>query len=678
MKLIHSILLLPVLFTLAVSPVRAAVDETPFQELKSYDFQNRKPVEAIRRMIREAAADDAALAEIETRLLGVLEDPAATFAAQQEVGRMLWTVGTARSVPALAKMLTDEKASDVARYALERIADPAAGKALRDALAVAKGKSLVGIINSLGNRRDAIAVAALQPLAGDQDAAVADAAITALSRIGTPAAIAILQAQPNKSLAVYQALLASANRMQQQNQSGDALAIYRQIVQDKTSPMPARLAATRGVLTGDPEQSMPLLVELLRGDDADLRGLAVRFVREMPAATNAAVLVAAAEKLPSTSQVLLLGALADRGDRSLLPVLLRAAASEDADVRLAALRGFATMEGTADAVMLLAKAAVQAKGGPEKDAARASLAAMRGATVDDAIMAAIPGAEATIRNELILSLGQRAVKGAKPLLFRLAADADPAVQNAALGALGEVAGVNDYPAAAKLLLETKNDAVRGAAENLVVRLARQVPTEGDRTAPLLAGVVGAPVETKISLLKVLGAMGGTAALNAVRAELKSDDPKVQDATVRALAATPDAAALNDLLDIAKSSQNKVHRVLALRGYLRLVDASAGRAGADLKLYEPVIPLATDASEKKTLISGLGRINSPEALAVVAPMLDDEAVRNEAASAVIGMARGISGKNPREARTALEKVVALVKDEAIVKQANDVSKGIPAS
>jgi len=345
---------------------------------------------------------------------------------------------------------------------------------------------------------------------------------------------------------------------------------------------------------------------------------------------------------------------------------------------VAALRGFATMEGTADAVMLLAKAAVQAKGGPEKDAARASLAAMRGATVDDAIMAAIPGAEATIRNELILSLGQRAVKGAKPLLFRLAADADPAVQNAALGALGEVAGVNDYPAAAKLLLETKNDAVRGAAENLVVRLARQVPTEGDRTAPLLAGVVGAPVETKISLLKVLGAMGGTAALNAVRAELKSDDPKVQDATVRALAATPDAAALNDLLDIAKSSQNKVHRVLALRGYLRLVDASAGRAGADLKLYEPVIPLATDASEKKTLISGLGRINSPEALAVVAPMLDDEAVRNEAASAVIGMARGISGKNPREARTALEKVVALVKDEAIVKQANDVLKGIPAS
>ena len=57
------------------------------------------------------------------------------------------------------------------------------------------------------------------------------------------------------------------------------------------------------------------------------------------------------------------------------------------------------------------------------------------------------------------------------------------------------------------------------------------------------------------------------------------------------------------------------------------------------------------------------------------MLDDEAVRNEAASAIISIAKNLKDKSPGEARAALEKVTGVVKDENILKQANEVLGGI---
>ena len=61
-------------------------------------------------------------------------------------------------MPALAALLGDEKLAHMARYALEPIPDPAVDAALRDALGKLKGRPLVGVIGSIGVRRDAKAV----------------------------------------------------------------------------------------------------------------------------------------------------------------------------------------------------------------------------------------------------------------------------------------------------------------------------------------------------------------------------------------------------------------------------------------------------------------------------------------------------------------------------------------
>ena len=64
------------------------------------------------------------------------------------------------AVPAIAPYLADEELSSWARIALEAIPDPACDEALREAEGTLKGRLLIGVINSLGVRRDARAVGA--------------------------------------------------------------------------------------------------------------------------------------------------------------------------------------------------------------------------------------------------------------------------------------------------------------------------------------------------------------------------------------------------------------------------------------------------------------------------------------------------------------------------------------
>lgn len=674
MKL-HSLLAL-----FALSLPAFALDDAPFQELKNYDFQNRKPVETINALIR--SADAATQGEIETKLLAVAQDPATTFAAQQEIGKMLWKVGTGRSVPVLSKWLGDEKLNDVARYALERNADPAATQALRTALTTTKGKTLAGVITSVGERRDSLAVTLLKGLLVNPDTAVADAAIAALGKIATPSAITVLQGVPDKSLAVYQALLSAAD--QTLVHSKMPTTIHRLILDDKTAPSAVRMAAAQSIFRLNPPQSPTLLLELLRGDNADLRDLAARFVRQSDVPTR--LLIAEAEKLPAPGQALLLSALADRKQAEVLPLLLRAAASPDAAIRVAALRAFAPLQAGADAkinndiVLLLAKAI--ARNNAESNAAREGLYAMRGSALNDAIIAAIPKAEPEARRELVYALGQRYVESAKPLLLQIAADNTSPAQDNAFRALDEVATADDYEAVVKSLFMVKNNGARGVAENLVTRVAKALPDENARTAPLIAALSTAPLETRASVFKVLAALGGGAALQALRVSTQNPDEKVQDAAIRALANIQDNNALPDLLLLAQNAPSKAQQILSLRGYLRLAESVAqnnkGNGAKVAELYAPAIKIAGEAQEKRSIIAGLSKINTPETLALIVPFLDDENTRNEAAQAAINMVREFKGANRKEARVALEKVSATVKDENLLKQSNELLQQLPAS
>lgn len=116
----------------------------------------------------------------------ILEDPDSSDFAKAKACQRLAMVGDESSVPALASLLGHPKLAHYARTALEPMPGAAVDRALREAVGKVEGSLLVGVVNSIGVRRDPAAIKVLAPLRYREDADVAAAATSAISRIRRP------------------------------------------------------------------------------------------------------------------------------------------------------------------------------------------------------------------------------------------------------------------------------------------------------------------------------------------------------------------------------------------------------------------------------------------------------------------------------------------------------------
>jgi len=222
------------------------------EKVKAYDWgQSRLALTEVSEIIKAAHGNKAELAKIEKALLGVLESDAKR-AGKQFVCRELSIIGTEQSVPVLAGMLAGEETSDMARYALERIPGSAVDDALRGAVRKARGNARIGIINSLGQRRDAGSVRMLRRALGRPNEETAMAAAAALGQIANAEATeALKEAKDNASgklqIVILDAYLKCADQLVADGKKVQALAIYKEL-QKEGMPKPIRTAALTGML----------------------------------------------------------------------------------------------------------------------------------------------------------------------------------------------------------------------------------------------------------------------------------------------------------------------------------------------------------------------------------------------------------------------------------------------
>jgi HEAT repeat protein len=243
--------------------------------------------------------------------------------------RQLALVGTPDAVPVLAALLGDDKLAHMARYALEPIPDPSVDAALREALGKLKGKLLVGVIGSIGVRRDAKAVPPLTGLLKDADAEVVRAAARTLGRIGSADAARALEgalagAPAANQLALYEGLFRCAEALAAGKQLDEALGIYDRLRTLK-APHQIRAAALRGAILTRGPKGLPLLKESLGSDEYVLFAAAVRTAQEMPGGEVTDVLTRAFGQKSTDRQLLVIQALGGRADEKALPALLAAA-----------------------------------------------------------------------------------------------------------------------------------------------------------------------------------------------------------------------------------------------------------------------------------------------------------------------------------------------------------------
>ena len=615
-----------------------------------------------------------ASAQTEAELIATLNKPDASLYDKVEACRLLGRVGTRNAVPVLASLLADEKLNHSARYGLETIPDPAVEEALRAALPKLQGRPLVGVIISLGVRKDVKAIGLLSGYLSNADADVAQAAARALGSIGgmeSAKAIesALAKTPAENRLAFCEGLFRCAEGLAVQGQKADAQGIYDRLRAMKDAPHQVRAGALRGAILVRGDAGLPLLMEAIRSDDFVLVDAAARTAMELKDAGVTRALADELGKLPADKQVVVCSVLGRSGNASVLPALFALAKSANKTPRLAAIKAIPEI-GHGSAVPVLAELMADADNEVAK-AAQEALASIPGAEADQAVLAMAGSSEADKRLVAIEMIARRHMTSAMPTVQKLCQDKDNRVRNAALRRLGEISGPEALPLMLELLSKGQDtDAVEQAIIALCTRVANPEAAVGQ-----VAGALSAATPTvKSSLLRVLGGVGGPAALKALQAALNESDREVRLTAIRSLGGWRTAEPAQDLLAVAQKAGTPAEKQLCLRSYFRLANEADLQPQQRLELCLKASPLCQKADEKKLLLSALSNINTPAAMNAVLPMLEDADVKNEANVAALGIAERILKSRTASARFAkqlvepLKKVVAAAANDAQRKRA----------
>jgi HEAT repeat protein len=182
------------------------------------------------------------------KLVAMVKDPSSTVFQKAIACKKLAFVGGPDAVAPMAALLSNPQLSCYARFGLEPNPHPSVDDALRAALPKLKGKLQIGVITSIGVRKDAKALDALTKLVADSDVEVARAAAASVGMIGGLQASKVLQStlgQPSAPVfpVAARAALLCAEGLMTSNRSR-ALELYTQL-SDATMPGPVRRSALR-------------------------------------------------------------------------------------------------------------------------------------------------------------------------------------------------------------------------------------------------------------------------------------------------------------------------------------------------------------------------------------------------------------------------------------------------
>ncbi len=578
----------------------------------------------------------------QSELLEVLNSDA-TLHEKSIACQQLARIATKEAVPTLAALLDDERLGHMARYALEPIDDPSVDDALRDALGQLQGQLRVGVIGSLGVRRDTKAIDALAGLLAESDAA--RAAARALGNIGTAEASdalenALANASGGEQAAICEGLFRCAEALASDGEDDASQAIYDRLRALKDAPPQVRAAALRGVILSRGEDGVPLLVDAIMGTDDALADAAARSAMELPGTEVADALVAELPEASADRVGLLIGVLAERGEPRILPTVLEAAQGDDESLRLLAFRALKRV-GDASCVPALLDAA--AEGDDEvAQAAMESLASLQDKSVDGQLVAQLSEAKGKMRIVLIELAGQRRTAAAVPALWSAADDVDPAVRAEALTALGAVIETAELPKLVARLSAAQDEREAAALDDAlraVCLRAKDREAVAEQLAAALPTVDG-PVKARI--LDTLNVVGGDTALGTVAAAARSSDAELRDEASRVLGQWKSADAAPVLLDLYNETKDGRLKIRAIRAYIRIArqfDMPADRRAA---MCRTALEAAERDEDKRLVLEVLLRYPSEEMQAIAMKAAEVPALKEQALLVVMGMAsKGIN-------------------------------------
>lgn len=657
---------LGLLACLAALPVARSQTHLSAVFARAAEYESGAPTDALRQIenwVAAAAESSRLRRQLETELARLLTAPA-TYEARRFACQQLAIVGDEACLPALARLVKDPATTDIACLALRGNASARANDVLRSAGGALSGRGAnplarAAILETLGNRQDSKSVKLLIASAGDPDPLVATAAIVALGRIADPAArqaLAALRQEANPVLApaVQEASLRAADRLAAADDHQAATRLYEAMLQP-TYPDSVRRGALIGLFNLDHDRGEDRALDVLRTRDAALIPVAIARVpllRNPDAPRRFAALIADA---PPAEQILLIEALAARGDASVRTNLQAQLTAADPGVRLAAIAAVGQL-GDASSVPVLSHALLDAPSAEETKAVELAFVSLQGGdAVDRALMARLRDRMAGPKAPILAALVRRGNRVALPALQAETAGSDPAMVRLAFQGLSRLATDEDLPSLLKALNRIRAPVARGDAEAAVAQALERTAPPARRSELVRAALAQAESpESRDSFLRLLPVGGDVEALTALESGLDNRDTR--EVAVRALADWPNDGAWDTLMQLYAKADTEAQRVVLLRGLTRI----AGEANATpnpllIERYGRLFAAAKTDSDRRLILGAVAGCQHPDALRLAVEQLGNAGVRAEAAQAVKAIAEAIKAQHPQAAQAALEQL-----------------------
>jgi len=582
----------------------------------------------------------------ESELIATLTSADTPKADKAITCKQIAVFGSAECVDAVAALLPDAELNSWARIALEAIEDPSAEKALLNALSKTEGLSLVGVIHSLGVKRSTDAVEGLTKNLSDENELIAEASASSLGKIGGEDATAALRSALDEGRmsvrsAAAEGLIRCAEQSMAAGDDGasEATKLYDLVLATEL-PNARIVEATRGAILARGKDGVELLVKSLESDNKRIRYIALTSARELAGDGVSDALLAARTQVPPSEAARYLIALGDRGESSMLAAMLetiKQPADSDAaiDVKTAAIGVVARI---GDATCLDALIAAATDGNDVVSAAgRVALENVGDESLNAKIAERAKDAEGKTLETLIGVIGARRIDAIETLV-RAAKNDSPAIQTAALNALGDVATIDEL----SILIDQSFGTSKNKNEVALKALRAACVRMTDKAAcvqQLETAMAKSDSVAKLAILEIVAAMGGTDALGAIEKAGLSSDRDLQNAATRLLGGWMTVDAADTLMKI---SQQKSHayRIRAVRGYLRLVRQFVMPQNERDRMALAAIDIADRDDEKRLILDAAGRYPSVTMLEIAAQMSENPTLKAESQAAAIAIAQKI--------------------------------------
>lgn len=554
--------------------------------------------------------------------------------------------GSASAVGDLAKLLPNERLSSWGRIALEAIPGSESDEALRNAAGTLEGRLLVGMINSLGVRRDAGSTELLISRLQDSDAEVASAAAVALGRISNADAAkalrsALANAAEDARSAVAEGCVLCAEHAYNAGEFSTAVEIYDE-VRNADVPLQRIVEATRGAILARRQDGIPLLMETLQSDNKILFQLALGTAREFPGSEIDQVLADSLAQAEPARAALIIQAMSDRTDTVDLSVVLKAAEEGNDIVRLSAIEALRRI-GDDSCLASLLEIAVDGQEALSA-AARETLAVLPGDSVNGEIGVMLPTASGDRYKLLLQLVAQRRIASEVSEVEKALDRSDASTRHAAFRALGEIVSLQKLPVLISQAVRPSHAEDAEVAELALKTASVRMPDREACASELAKAIPSAPTAAKVRLLEVISLVGGKTALATLASSAVDKDDAMQDASSRLLGKWNGIEAAPVLFDLAKNAPSEKYRVRALRGYIGIARKFAMPENERAKMCQDAVNATRRPSEHKLVLDVMKIHPSVAGLRLVIAMSKKlPGLKADASAAALVIAQKLSSK-----------------------------------